>query len=101
MTETGDTPLMMSRISSALPIFAFTRHEDTQNRVALFRGVQAVPFKSGSIANEQINQRAVDELKRINAVVDGDLVIITKGDYANVHGGTNTLKIVKAGEGIQ
>jgi len=31
---------------------------------------------------------------------DGDLVLITKGDSANVHGGTNTMKILQVGTEI-
>ena len=32
MTESGNTPLLMSRIRSGLPIFAFSPHRRTQNR---------------------------------------------------------------------
>ena len=40
LTESGSTPLWMSRIRSGLPIFALTRHERTLRRVALYRGVE-------------------------------------------------------------
>jgi pyruvate kinase len=43
----------------------------------------------------------VETLREHNAVTDGDLVLITKGDFVNVHGGTNTLKIVRVGDVIQ
>ncbi|MBE02586.1 MAG: pyruvate kinase, partial [Euryarchaeota archaeon] len=62
MTETGATPRLMSRIKSSLPIFAFSRHHSTQHRMALFRGVQTVPFDTVQIPNEQTNARAVQEL---------------------------------------
>ncbi len=101
MTESGDTPLQMSRIRSQQPIYAFSRSPRTQTRVALFRGVETVPFDSDQIPNEEINQRAVDELKQRRVVEDGDLVIITKGDYVKAHGGTNTLKIVRVGQKIR
>ncbi len=101
MTETGATPLLMSRISSGLPIFALTPHARIQQRVALYRGVQAVPFDGATMQYHEINQRAVNQLLENGVVMDGDLVIITKGDYVNVHGGTNTLKIVRVGQGIQ
>ena len=39
LTESGSTPLWMSRISSGLPIFAFSSSERTLGRVTLFRGV--------------------------------------------------------------
>ena len=101
MTETGATPLMMSRIKSSLPIFALSRRHDTQHRVALYRGVQTVPFDADDMPNEDINAAAVDELVERKVVKAGDLVIITKGDYANAQGGTNTLKIVSVGGSIR
>jgi pyruvate kinase len=101
LTETGATPLMMSRIKSSLPIFAFSRHQSTQNRVALYRGVQTVPFDSSELPNEQTNARAVGLLVEQDVVSEGDLVIITKGDYVNAQGGTNTMKIVQVGGTIQ
>jgi pyruvate kinase len=101
MTESGDTPLLMSRISSQLPIFAFSGHTRTQNRVAMIRGVQTIPFDSDALPNEAINRLAVEELQSRGVVTDGDLVIITKGDYVKAHGGTNTLKIVRVGQTIR
>lgn len=101
MTETGATPLLMSRIKSSLPIFAFSRRPETQNRVALFRGVQTVPFDANALPHDQTNSLAVAQLVECGAVSDGDLVIITKGDYVNAQGGTNTMKIVRVGQPIR
>ncbi|HKT31543.1 MAG TPA: pyruvate kinase, partial [Gammaproteobacteria bacterium] len=44
LTESGSTPLWMSRISSGIPIYAMTRHETTRRRVTLYRGVYPVAF---------------------------------------------------------
>ncbi len=101
MSETGLTPLLMSRISSQLPIFAFSRHSSTLRRVALFRGVQTMPFDSAGIPSAEINQSAVNALLTNGIVSEGDLVIISKGDSVNVHGGTNTLKIVRVGQEVR
>eukprot|EP00003_Mantamonas_plastica_P022294 TRINITY_DN3759_c0_g3_i1.p2 TRINITY_DN3759_c0_g3~~TRINITY_DN3759_c0_g3_i1.p2 ORF type:complete len:504 (+),score=73.66 TRINITY_DN3759_c0_g3_i1:2479-3990(+) len=101
LTETGATPKLMSRIKSSLPIFAFSRHHSTQHRVALFRGVQTVPFDSAKVANDQTNALAVQELLDQGVVKEGDLVVLTKGDYVNAQGGTNTMKIVRVGPGIR
>ena len=101
MTESGATPLLMSRIESSLPIFAFSRHPSTQNKVALYRGVQTIPFNSDHFPHAEINQRAVGALLERGLVEDGDLVIITKGDYVSAQGGTNSLKIVKVGNLIR
>ncbi|MDX1756576.1 MAG: pyruvate kinase [Marinobacter sp.] len=101
MTETGATPLLMSRIKSSLPIYAFSRRSETQNRVALYRGVQTVPFDANALPHDQTNALAVAQLVECGAVSEGDLVIITKGDYVNAQGGTNTLKIVRVGQPIR
>ena len=101
MTETGATPRLMSRIKSSLPIFAFSRHHTTQHRVVMYRGVQTVPFDSAKLPNEQTNAEAIAELQRRGVVKDGDLVVITKGDYVNAQGGTNTMKIVRVGTDIR
>ncbi|MBT3146301.1 pyruvate kinase [Neptunomonas phycophila] len=100
MSETGATPLLMSRIRSRQPIFTFSRHPRTQNKVTIYRGVKTVPFNADDIPNEQINRLAVDELVSRGVVEEGDLVIITKGDYVNAQGGTNTMKVVKVGSDI-
>lgn len=100
MTESGDTPRLMSRIRSHLPIFAFSRNPRTQNRVSLFRGVKTVPFDTDTIPNQEVNRRAVEELVRRKVVEEGDHVLITKGDYANAQGGTNTLRVVRVGDVI-
>ncbi len=98
LTESGSTPLWMSRISSGIPIYAMTRHVDTRRKVTLFRGVYPVSFDVTTSDHVQVNREAIDELLRRGAVRDGDLVIITKGDLMGVHGGTNAMKIVKVGE---
>lgn len=98
LTESGSTPLWMSRISSGIPIYAMTRHVATRRKVTMFRGVYPVSFDSTSTDHAGVNREAIDELLRRGAVRDGDLVIITKGDLAGVLGGTNALKIVKVGE---
>ena len=66
-----------------------------------YRGVKTVPFDSEAVPNEEINQRAVQELQRRNVVKEGDIVLITKGDYVNAQGGTNTMKIVRVGPNIK
>ncbi|WP_028292264.1 pyruvate kinase [Oceanobacter kriegii] len=95
LTETGATPRLMSRLRSHLPIFAYCRREDTQSRVALYRGVQTVPFYADQLEPITINVKAVEFLKEAGHVKSGDYVVITRGDHLNAQGGTNTMKIVK------
>ena len=102
LTESGSTPLWMSRISSGIPIYAMTRHVHTRRKVTLYRGVYPVSFDSTMTTDQAlINREAVDELRRRGAVRDGDLVIITKGDLMGINGGTNAMKIVKVGELVE
>ncbi|MDV7209873.1 pyruvate kinase [Azotobacter beijerinckii] len=98
LTESGYTPLIMSRIRSSVPIFAFSPHRETQARVALFRGVYTVPFDPAAVAPEKLSQAAVDELIKRGVVKPGDWVILTKGDSYNTIGGTNGMKILHVGE---
>ena len=97
ITETGNTPLLMSRISSHLPIFAFTRKVRTENRVALYRGVVPVTYEIANVPPDKINKSVVAELLQRGEVKKGDWVMISKGDFYNVHGGTNTMKVVQVG----
>ena len=101
MTETGYTPLLMSRISSSLPIYAMAEKPGTCEIATLYRGVVPIPFKASVLDPSEVNHSAVEKLRELEVVSDGDLVLITKGDFVNVHGGTNTLKIVRVGETIR
>jgi len=100
LTESGSTTLWMSRIRSKLPIYALTSHQETMGRVVLYRGVIPVYFESKNIPASQINQEATEILVQAGLVKTDDLVILTSGDRAGVHGGTNSMKILKIGEVI-
>jgi pyruvate kinase len=98
LTESGSTALWMSRISSAIPIYAMTRHESTRRRVTLYRGVYPIAFDVMHTNPDQVLKDAADELKRRHGAQDGDYVICTKGEFSGVTGGTNSLKIVRVGD---
>ncbi len=98
LTESGATPLWMSRISSGRPIYALSSHMETARKVTLYRGVYPILFVPQSTDHAQVNKDAIDELVSRGAVRDGDLVIITKGDLMGVHGGSNAMKVVRVGE---
>ncbi len=100
LTETGNTCVTMSRIHSAIPIFAFTRHEVTQRKVRLYRGVYPVKFDVTHTDSLEINRELVELLMERKVVQEGDRIIITKGDIRGSAGGTNLLKIVRIGDVI-
>lgn len=97
LTETGKTPLLMSRIPSGFPVFAFTQNERTEKRLALYRGVVPVTFDISSIPAAELNHAMVEELVRREVVATGDFIIIAKGDLVKGHGSTDTMKIVSVG----
>lgn len=98
LTESGYTPLIMSRIRSHLPIFALSPHAETLGRVALFRGVTGIRFNPVEITSSDVNQAAVNALLQAGHVKAGDWVILTKGDVYNSRGGTNSMKLLQVGE---
>ena len=95
MTESGMTPLWMSRMRADIPIYAFTRHEATRHRVTLFRGVYAVPFDIVHTETEALYQAIFDRLLELGLVDVNDLVILTKGELTGVSGGTNSMQILR------
>jgi pyruvate kinase len=101
LTETGNTCITMSRIHSAIPIFAFTRHIPTQRRVTIYRGVYPVNFDVMHTESAEVNRELVNILLYRKVVEQGDLILITKGDSRGKTGGTNSLKIVRAGDYIE
>jgi pyruvate kinase len=95
LTESGDTPVWMSRIRSGLPIFALTRNPKTLRRVALCRSVEALAFDPMEFPYDEVNEAAIDLLKQRGRVHAGDLVLLTKGARMGVHGQTNAMLILQ------
>lgn len=100
LTESGSTPLWMSRISSGIPIYALTRHVHTRRKVTLYRGVYPLSFDVTTTDHAKVNKEVLEELKRRGVVRDGDMVILTKGDLRGIHGGTNAMKIITVGSEV-
>lgn len=96
LTESGATPLWMSRIRSDIPVYAFTRHEATRRRVTLYRGVYPVIFDvTSSRSTEDLYRSLFARLLELKLVDLQDLVILTKGEASGVQGGTNSMQILK------
>ncbi len=99
MTESGSTPLWMSRISSGIPIYALTQHKKTRHLVTLYRGVCPIPFKP---IQEDMNDAIRDIISLLvnEGVITGpeDRIIITRGNLMGVGGGTSTMIIIRVGD---
>jgi pyruvate kinase len=97
LTQSGKTVLLMSRMHTAVPIYAMSSVTETRRRVTLFRGVYPVKFKGARDPERALNM-AEDELLKRGAVQNGDTIVLTIGEPFGKAGGTNTMKIVKVGE---
>lgn len=95
LTESGSTALWMSRIRSDIPIFAFTRHEATLRRVALYRGVHPVNFDPTDVRGAELYDDLFSKLLELGFAREGDLLIFTKGEMTGVSGGTNSMTILR------
>jgi pyruvate kinase len=94
LTESGSTPLWMSRIRSGIPIYGLTRHKAARGRMTLFRGVYPIDFDVTHFPRGQVTEQALNELKKLNVIKTGDQIILTKGDVMGNMGGSNTMKIL-------
>jgi pyruvate kinase len=95
LTESGATPLFLSRVRADIPIYAFTPHEATRGRVTLYRGVYPVEFDPRSHPKERLYHAIFARLLDLRLVASGDLVILTKGEQSGEVGGTNSMQILK------
>jgi pyruvate kinase len=95
LTESGTTPLWMSRSRADIPIYAFTRHEATRRRVTLYRGVYPVPFDIPEVRTTELFRAILTMLLQLSLVEPGDMVIVTKGELAGITGGTNAMTILR------
>ena len=96
LTESGATALIMSRLSSALPIFGISRHIETCRRMALYRGVVPI-FHDIDIDKEDVDVflDAMEIIASNGVLQANDRVTVTCGDIKNSGGMTNTLKILE------
>jgi len=97
LTESGSTPLWMSRISSGIPVFGLSRHASARRLMTLYRGVYPLDYDITTIDRTEVHRTAVDKLVKQGFVKNGDYVLLTRGDYMGVHGGSNTMKILQVG----
>lgn len=101
LTESGATTLWMSRVNTAVPIFAISPHADTLRKVTLYRDVYPVQFDVTTVPYTEVTREVLQLIQGRGVVNDGDQVIITKGDLHGHSGGTNGMKIVTVGDFVE
>ncbi|MDO9088920.1 pyruvate kinase [Hydrogenophaga sp.] len=95
LTDSGSTPLWMSRHDIHVPIYALTPRLATQRKMALYRNVRPLLMDT-SVDRDTALVQAEGHLKSRNIVQSGDVYAITCGEPMGAPGGTNMLKICRA-----
>jgi len=94
LTESGATPLLMSRLSSGRPIFALGNSRETLRRLTLCRGVAPLYFDAAAFEEGEVDARAIEFIKSRGYLEKGDEIIFTKGAVMGRRGNTNIMKIL-------
>ena len=95
LTDSGSTPLWMSRHRIHVPIYALTPKVSTQRKMAIYRNVRPLLMDT-SIDRDSALTQAENHLKKRGIVQTGDVYAITCGEPMGAPGGTNMLKICRA-----
>lgn len=94
LTESGTTPLLMSRLSSGLPIFALSHHSETLQKLSLCRGVIPLFFDATAFDHDSVEARAIEFLLDGGYLQKKDSILLTKGEVMGRAGATNIMKIL-------
>jgi pyruvate kinase len=97
LTESGGTARYLSRFRSSVPIYGLSRHEGSRRRMAMIRDVFPIDFNSDGMATREAARCAIKQLHDLGLLSEGDSVMITSGDHMELHGATNTLRLLKVG----
>lgn len=97
LTESGSTPLWMSRFNSGVPIYAFSRNIHTLRRLSLFREVTVMPLPEKDMSRDKVAVLVEDMLLKQGLLKQGDLVVMTSGSNMGKIGGSDTMQIRKIG----
>ena len=96
LTESGSTALWMSRHDVKMPIYALTPKLATQRKLTLYRNVRPLLMDTSADRDTALAD-AERHLKKRGIVQSGDVYAITCGEPMGAPGGTNMLKICRAG----
>ena len=94
LTESGNTPLLMSRLSSGLPIFGLSSDAATLQKLCLCRGVIPLFFDASAFDQDEVDARAIEFLKDGGYLLRDDSILLTKGTEMGQSGSTNIIKIL-------
>ena len=94
LTDSGSTPLWMSRHRNHIPIYALTTNVAAQRKMTLYRNVRPLLMDTSADRDTALTQ-AENHLKELGIVKTGDVYAITCGEPMGAPGGTNMLKMCR------
>ena len=97
VTKSGQTARRMSKFRPVQPIVAATPVEKTFHQLALSGGVFPVLARLQSSSDELL-LHAIDCAKQIDAVENGDIVVIAAGIPLDTTGSTNLMRVAVVGK---
>ncbi len=95
-TESGSTARLISKYRPRADIFAYTPHERTYRRMALYAGVTPLPFHVVASTDEMI-EYAEQNLLAAGIVKPGEGVVLAAGIPPNQSASTNLMKLHSIG----
>ncbi len=97
-TESGSTPLWMSRLNCGMPIYAITAISGVLTKMCMYRGVHPLFMSQAPGTLDELLKAGEDAILAAGIVKKDDIVVFTGGEQVNTAGGTNLLKIKRVGQ---
>ncbi len=94
LTESGDTALWISRQPSIVPIFAISANKRTIGRLSLVNNVFPLFLDYHQFPPEHLKEKILNELIKIHYLNRKGYVLLTRGKYIGIPGGTNCMEII-------
>lgn len=94
LTESGATPLWLSRIRSSLPIYALSPNIKALRRVMLFRGVYPILFDPSKVQQAALIDAVIECVKQNSNLLQGDVAVLSYGSVLGCAGGTDSMQVI-------
>jgi pyruvate kinase len=95
MTESGSTPLWMTRYNTSVPIYAFSKNIRTLRRLSLYREVTVMQQLETDMPPYEVAEKVASILTAKGIVSKGDTIVITRGSTMGKSGTSDTMQIRK------
>ncbi|PKO25746.1 MAG: pyruvate kinase [Betaproteobacteria bacterium HGW-Betaproteobacteria-8] len=99
LTQSGASAQWLSRGDAEVPIYALSPEKTARRKLTLYRGVYPFPIDQSDKGRDMILREMENTLLRHAVIQQGDLVLLTFGEPIGEAGDTNTMRIIKVGQG--